>query len=252
MTTLLGFALLAALPPGGALAAEYSRRALLAGPVQLNDDVAAEVALSTPAVRRQQMCQLEIAFSTGAGRNSPASGGAVTLTAALLGDDGGRYTADIVNGATYPGGVRVKFVTLPPRNVALRRLVLLGRNVRQVSQVYWLEGMEKLSTGVDEDPLHCGKDRCRWNEAMDYCRGRGGRLLTLAELKAMYDYECGSAGACRDAFWSATEYAPFPRKAWYVNFADGSKVAVEKINLAYVRCIVPASGRYSPRAKRGK
>lgn len=249
---MLAFALLAALPPNGARAAEYSRRPLLTGSIQLEDDVAAEVALSTPAVRRRQMCQLEIAFSTGAGRNSLASGGAVALTATLLGDDGGRYTADIVNGDLYPGGVRAKFVSLPPRNVALRKLVLRGRNVRQVGQVYWLEGMEKLSTGVDEDPRHCGKDRCRWNEAMDYCSGRGGRLLTLSELKAMYEDECGSGEPCRDAFWSATEYAPFPRRAWYVDFADGSKVAAEKIQLAYVRCMVPASARYSPRAKRGK
>lgn len=245
-----GFALLSlAGLAAGAPAAEYSRRGLLDGPVTLENETAAEIALSTPVGRRQEMAQLEIAFSTAAGKYAfsrggvSSSGGAGTITATLLGDDGGRYSADSVNGDFYPGGVRIRFVSLPPRGVALRRLILRGRYVPPVLQVYWLEGREKLATGVDEDPRHCEERKCSWSEAMDYCRGRGGRLLTLAELKDMYRDKCPAGGECRGEFWSATEYAAFPRKAYYLDFDDGKSVAAEKINIAYVRCLVPASGR---------
>lgn len=240
----------------GAPAAEYSRRALLAGPVTLKDDADVEVMLAKPVGRRQEMAQLEIAFSTATGRyvysrggvSSP--GGAGMLTVTLLGDDGGRYTADIVNGKFYPGGVRARFVALPPRNTALRRLILRGRNLPEILQIYWLEGREKLATGVDEDLRHCEERKCSWSEAMDYCRARGGRLLSLSELKAMHADECGAGGTCADSFWSATEYAPFPRKAWYLDFSDGKSVAIEKTYTAFVRCIVPASGHYKPRGGR--
>lgn len=250
-------ALLALCAAGEAGAAEYSRRALLAGPVTAGEE-GVEVALSSPVARRQEMAQLEITFSSGAGKYSFSGGGissargAGALTVTMLGDGGGRYTADIVTGNFYEGGVVARFVTLPPRNAPLRRLLLKGRNVPPVAQVYWLEGREKRSTGVDEDAAHCGEDRCRWNEAMDYCRSRGGRLLTLAELRFLYDDECRGGAACRDAFWSSTEYAPFPRKAWYMDFSDGEKVAADKVRLLSVRCMVPASASYVPRARRGK
>ena len=85
---------------------------------------------------------------------------------------------------------------------------------------------------------------------MDYCRSRGGRLLTRTELADMYLDECGGGAACRDAFWSSTEYAPFPRKAWYVDFRDGKNVAEFKTYMAFVRCLVPAGAVY--RARGGK
>lgn len=240
---------------GEAAGSEYSRRALLPGPVTAGEEPV-EVALSSPVARRQEMAQLDIVFSSGTGKYSFSAGGvssargAGSLTVTLLGDDGGRYAADMVTGDFYEGGVRARFVTLPPRNAPLRRVLLRGRNVPPVAQVYWLEGREKRSTGVDEDAAHCGEDKCRWNEAMDYCRSRGGRLLTLNELKFLYDDECGGGAACSKAFWSSTEYARFPRKAWYVDFSDGGKVAAEKLRTAFVRCMVPASAAYVPKSRR--
>lgn len=241
----------------GAEAAEYSRQAVLSGPVIVKDDAVAEVLLSTPVSRRQEMAQLDIVFSTDTkvkyafsrgGISSPR--GAANLVVTLVGDDGSKYGADIVAGHFYANGVLTRFVTLPPRKVALRKMLLRGINVPPIRQIYWMEGREKLSTGVDESLTHCEEGRCRWNEAMDYCRSRGGRLLTLGELKAMFADQCGAGQKdCLGNFWASTEYAPFPRKAWYLDFRDGKGVVAEKIYTAYVRCIVPASAAYSARGK---
>ncbi|OGR40557.1 MAG: hypothetical protein A2X29_09610 [Elusimicrobia bacterium GWA2_64_40] len=248
--------LLGALPPRG-LAGEYSRQALLAGPVTVTDTAALAVPLTAAVSRRGEMAQLDIEFSTvsAAGYTFAEDGissarGRARLTVSLVSVKGEKYGADMVTGDFYSNGVRLKFITLPPLKVPLKKIVLSGTNVPPIKQVYWVEGREKLSTGVDEAASHCGKGECRWNEAMDYCRSRGGRLLTRTELADMYLDECGGGAACRDAFWSSTEYAPFPRKAWYVDFRDGKNVAEFKTYMAFVRCLVPAGAVY--RARGGK
>jgi len=241
--------LLAVLPLAGE-AAEYSSRPLLAAPVSVADDTVTEVQLPTPVSRRQEMAQLDIRFSTGTKvRYSFESGGigsargAASLLVTLVADDGKKYGADIVTGDFYPNGVQARFVTLPPRKTPLRKLLLRGRNLPPIEQIYWLEGREKLATGVDEDLAHCEEGKCRWREAMDYCRSRGGRLLTLAELKTMYFDVCAGK-ECRVNFWSSTEYAQFPRNAWYVDFSDGKGVSALKTYSANVRCMVPAGAAY--------
>ncbi|OGR81052.1 MAG: hypothetical protein A2X32_08905 [Elusimicrobia bacterium GWC2_64_44] len=242
----------------GAGAAEYSRQAMLSGPVTVKDNAAAEVPLAAPVSRRQEMAQLDIVFSTdAAGKYSFSRGGissprgAVNLVVTLVADDGAKYVADIVTGDFYANGVLARFAVLPPRRVALRKMLLRGLNVPPIRQIYWVEGRERRSTGVDETLTHCEEGKCRWNEAMDYCRSRGGRLLSLAELKAMFADQCAAGGEdCREGFWSSTEYAPFPRKAWYLDFSDGKGVAAEKIYNAHVRCMVPASAAYTARDER--
>ena len=245
--------LLGVLPLGG-MATEYSRQPILAAPVIVKDDSACEVLLSTPVSRRHDMVQLDIVFSTDAGARYTfrkdgisSARGSVNLVVTLVGDNREQYSADIVMGNFHDGGVLPKFVTLPPRKVPLRKMILRGINVPPIKQIYWVEGREKLSSsGVDEDLSHCGDGNCRWREAMDYCRSRGGRLLTLDELKIMYADECVGRDReeCRVKYWSSTEYALFPRKAWYVDFNDGKAVSESKINIAYVRCIVPAGAVY--------
>jgi len=206
------------------------------------------------------MAQLEIVFSTDSAvkysftRDGISSArGPVRLTVALVSAKGERYSADIVTGKFRANSVQPKFITLPPLKVPLRKLVLRGRNVPPIEQVYLVEGREKLSTGVDEDLSHCETGECRWNEAMDYCRSRGGRLLTREELKIMYADECEGRDlqACRAGYWSSTEYAVFPRKAWYVNFRDGNGVVALKTYSAFVRCLVPAGAVYRARGQSG-
>lgn len=230
-----------------AAAADYSRTPLLAGPVSVKNDSVAEVALSTPVSRRQEMAQLYIEFAESPGYSVTRDGistprGLASLVVTLSGDDGWRYTADIANGSFQANGVMPKFVMLPPRGVRLRRMTLRGMNVPPIKQIYWVEGREKLSApGTDEDLSNCERRRCGWREAMDYCASRGGRLLGIAELKLMYAKECAGKDleVCRTDYWSSAEYAPFPRKAWYVDFRDGEAVPVLKTRLADVRCLVP-------------
>lgn len=239
--------------PAAGPAAEYVRRPLLSAPVTLADDAALEVQLSTPVSRGGEMAQLDIVFAAdgAAGYTFTKDGiisptGPARLTATLVSDNGAEYGADIVTGVFYDNGVRPRFVKLPPRRVPLRRLLLRGRNVPPISQIYWVEGREKLASGVDEDLAHCEEGKCGWREAMDYCRSRGGRLLTRLELKAMYDDECRGAErpGCGAGYWSSSEYAQFPRKAWYVDFEDGKSVAALKTYTAFVRCLVPAGASY--------
>jgi len=249
--------LLGALPPGGG-AAEYVRQALLAGPVVVGDDAVLEVQLVNPVSRRSEMVQLDIVFSTDNavkyaftkdGISSPR--GPARLAVTLVSGKGDQYSADIVMGTFYANGVLPKFTTLPPLKVPLRKMLLRGRNVPPIKQVYWVEGREKLSTGVDEDLSHCETGECRWHEAMDYCISRGGRLLTKGELKTMYADECQGRDlpACRAGYWSSTEYAAFPRKAWYVDFRDGNGVVELKTYSAFVRCLVPAGAVYRSRKR---
>ena len=248
--------LLLALFGGGPVAggaAEYSRQAVLAAPVSAKDGAVFEVPLSTPVSRRRDMAQLEIVFSrdslakyTFARGGISSADGPADLVVTLIGDNGLKYSADIVNGQVYASGVFAKFVIVPPRKVTFRKMSLRGRNVPLIEQIYWLEGREKLATGVDEKLTHCEEGKCSWREAMDYCGSRGGRLLTRTELNSMYMDECGGRGpeTCRARYWSSEEYAPFPRKAWYVDFSDGKGVSAFKIQTAYVRCMVPAGAAY--------
>jgi hypothetical protein len=198
------------------------------------------------------MAQLDIVFSTEAlGKYTVKPGGmvsargAVNLAVTFAGDNGEKYSADTVTGDFYADGVLAKFVSLPPRNVPLRRISLRGMNVPPIKQIYWVEGREKLS-GEDENLAHCEKGKCGWREAMDYCRSRGGRLLRLAELRTMYSDECAGRELeeCGAGYWSSNEYAAFPRKAWYMDFSDGESVSALKSYTAYVRCIVPAKAVY--------
>ena len=245
--------LLGALPQRGG-AGEYSRQALLAGPAAVADGAVLALPLAAAVSRRGEMVQLDVEFATesAAGYTFARDGissarGRTRLTVSLASVKGEKYGADIVNGGFHANGVRLKFITLPPLKVPLKKLLLSGANVPPIKQVYWVEGREKLSTGVDEAPAHCGDGKCRWNEAMDYCRSLGGRLLSKTELADMYLDECGGGAACRDAFWSSTEYAPFPRKAWYVDFRNGKGVAAFKTYSAFVRCMVPAGAVYRGR-----
>lgn len=198
------------------------------------------------------MVQLDIVFSTEAAAKYTvtrgvmvSSRGAVNLAVTLAGVNGEKFTADIVTGDFSGGGVLVKFISLPPRNAPFHKIYLRGINVPPIKQIYWVEGREKLS-GVDEDLAHCEQRKCGWREAMDYCRSRGGRLLRLAELKTMFADECAGRELeeCGAGYWSADEYAAFPRKAWYVDFSDGEAVSAFKSHAAYVRCIVPAGAVY--------
>lgn len=235
--------------PLAVAAGEYARTPLLAGPVTVKNDSVTDVQLSTPVSRRQDMAQLDIEFAEGGGYSVTRDGiltprGLAGLVVTLAGDDGWKYTADIVNGSFHANGVMPKFVMPPPRNVRLRKMTLRGMNVPVIKQIYWVEGREKLSVpGTDEDLSNCERRRCGWREAMDYCASRGGRLLTMAELKLMYARECAGKDleTCHTGYWSSAEYAPFPRKAWYIDFRDGRAVSALKTYLADVRCLVPKS-----------
>lgn len=233
---------------GNAPAADYSRVPLLTAPLSVRDEVPVEVILPAPVSRHYEMAQLDVVFSTGVkvtgtlksgGFN--AGLGVTTLVIALTTADGGEYVTENVIGRYYPNGVLPKFRTLPPRKMPLRKMRVRGRNVPQIMQVYWVEGREKRSdAGANDDPSRCDRDKCNWREAADYCSGKDGRLLTVAELKDLYAGECRGKDLyeCKADYWSSAEYAHFPRKAWLVDFTSGEERTALKTSKAYVRCIV--------------
>jgi hypothetical protein len=235
--------------PRAAPAADYARKALLTGTLTVRDSGPAEAALAGPLSRRYDMAQLDVVFSTDTkvkytlergGFSSTL--GVTTLVVTFVAADGKRYDTDIVIGRFYANGVLPRFKTLPPRNVPLRKIIVSGMNVPPIRQIYWLDGREKLS-GETEDAANCAEGKCRWREAADYCASRGGRLLTVAELKNMYAAECEGRelDACRAWYWAAAEYAQYPRNAWYVDFMYGQAAAAPKTTTAYVRCFVPSA-----------
>lgn len=246
LSLLLGFL------AGVAAAGEYSRRPLLSAPAAVRAEAPLELRLAAPVALFGEAAQLEVVFSSAAGFVFSGQGiisarGRADLTLTLVSDGGEAYTAHMTGGDFYPGGVRCRFSAPPRRKVPLRRLLLNGRNLPPIEQVYWVEGREKLSGAVpDENVAHCEKGKCDWREAMDYCHGRGGRLLTRVELNAMYFDECaaGAGAGCGRNYWASEEYAQFARKAWYVNFGDGAAAPALKTRQFYVRCLVPAGAVY--------
>ncbi|HOI43756.1 MAG TPA: hypothetical protein PK523_12505, partial [Elusimicrobiales bacterium] len=235
-----------ACPAGYAPAADYSRMPLLTAPLSVRDEADAEVILAAPVSRHYEMAQLDVVFSTGVkvtgtlkngGFN--AGLGVTTMVIALVTADGREYVTENVIGRFYPNGVLPKFRTLPPRKMPLRKMTIRGRNIPPITQIYWVEGREKRSEEND-DPSRCSRGVCNWNEAADYCSSEEGRLLTVAELKDLYAGTCRGKDLyeCKADYWSAAEYAHFPRKAWLVDFTSGEERTALKTAKAYVRCVV--------------
>lgn len=79
--------------------------------------------------------------------------------------------------------------------------------------------------------------------ALEWCESVGGRLPTVKELLALTDYNakypCTSLpGTISDAYWSASTYALFTSKAWYVDFSVGEVCALyKKVNGLSVRAV---------------
>lgn len=240
-----------------AACAGYSRRPLLEAPVAVREDAALELKLVSPVALFGEAAQLEVVFSSAAGfvfseEGISSARGRADLALTLAADGGAAYTAHLVGGDFSADRVLCRFSVPPRRKVPLRRLRLAGRNLPPIAQIYWVEGREKRSEpGTDETLKHCEEGRCDWREAMDYCHSRGGRLLTRAELNAMYFDECasGAGSGCGNEYWSSEEYSRFTRNAWYVGFDDGKPVAALKTRQAHVRCLVPAGAVYRSRKK---
>ena len=84
---------------------------------------------------------------------------------------------------------------------------------------------------VDESPR-----KRTWEEAVDYCDFKNGRLPTAKELKSAYGSKIKDAFK-KDYYWSYTEYSGDFEHAMYVNFDDGSSHHSPKTFKMQVRCV---------------
>ncbi|MFQ5560235.1 MAG: DUF1566 domain-containing protein [Nitrospinota bacterium] len=99
-----------------------------------------------------------------------------------------------------------------------------------------------------------GSSQMTWADAMNYCNTlyfgeknlSDWRLPTLLELLSIVDYSEDNPsiskkffpGTRPDFYWSSTQYAPFNKMAWYVDFRFGTAGYYRfKTNKYYVRCV---------------
>lgn len=79
---------------------------------------------------------------------------------------------------------------------------------------------------------------CTWNQAMDYCKREGSRLLTSAEIINIYDSVCNKTGPkseyCDRRHWSSE---PYTANSWLTYFHYRSGVSSDKSETSYVRCV---------------
>ncbi|MDQ1340000.1 MAG: hypothetical protein QG567_1156 [Campylobacterota bacterium] len=94
-----------------------------------------------------------------------------------------------------------------------------------------LSYLESAQWIVDESPR-----KRTWEEAVDYCDFKGGKLPTIKELKNASLNPIKEAFK-KDYYWSSTEYFGDPEKAYYVNFYDSSSHYSPKTFKMYVRCV---------------
>ena len=86
---------------------------------------------------------------------------------------------------------------------------------------------------IDESPR-----KRTWEEAIDYCDAKGGRLPTIAELKSAYTSPIKDAFK-KDYYWSVSEYTYDFDQAFYLYFYDGNSFHSPKNFKMYVRCVKP-------------
>ncbi len=103
--------------------------------------------------------------------------------------------------------------------LALAASVMLGTSL-QAAQ--WL---------VDESPR-----KRTWEEAVDYCDFKGGRLPSAKDLKSAYNSKIKEAFK-KDYYWSYSEFTGDFEQALYVNFMDGSSHHSPKTFKMQVRCV---------------
>ena len=84
---------------------------------------------------------------------------------------------------------------------------------------------------IDESPR-----KRTWEEAIDYCDYKGGRLPTIAELKSAYTSPIKDAFR-KDFYWSVSEYTNDFDQAIYLNFYDGASFHSPKTFKMQVRCV---------------
>ncbi|HBA62195.1 MAG TPA: hypothetical protein DCZ92_15550 [Elusimicrobia bacterium] len=91
-------------------------------------------------------------------------------------------------------------------------------------------------------PVDCGRKFCNWEQAADYCKSRGGRLPTRAELQKIWNSECAArAGArgCARWYWSSEEKGG--ERNWAVDFETGAERSYPKVSGGVVRCAARAT-----------
>lgn len=92
----------------------------------------------------------------------------------------------------------------------------------QIEAAQWL---------VDESPR-----KRTWEEAVDYCDFKGGKLPTISELKSAASHPIAEAFK-KDFYWSYTEYSGDYDQAYYLNFQDSSSFHSPKNFKMHVRCV---------------
>jgi hypothetical protein len=91
--------------------------------------------------------------------------------------------------------------------------------------------MEAAQWLVDESPR-----KRTWEEAIDYCDWKGGRLPSVSELKSAYNNPIKEAFK-RDFYWSSSENSNDFDQAFYLNFHDGASFYSPKTFKMQVRCV---------------
>ena len=84
---------------------------------------------------------------------------------------------------------------------------------------------------IDESPR-----KRTWEEAIDYCDFKGGRLPTISELKSAYSSPIKDAFK-KDYYWSSSEFTHDYDQAFYLYFYDGSSFHSPKEFKLNVRCV---------------
>ncbi len=84
---------------------------------------------------------------------------------------------------------------------------------------------------IDESPR-----KRTWEEAIDYCDDKGGRLPTIAELKSAYSSPIKDAFK-KDYYWSVSEFTQDFDQGFYLYFYDGSSFHSPKGFKMNVRCV---------------
>lgn len=137
--------LLLVLPTHG-IAGAFTQEALLNTPITVKDDIPTEIQIQEPLSRNFNAVELDVAFDTSTiieyiyrtgGMN--LSSGLAELNITFVSESGVRYSTKKAIDRFYLSEVWLRFENLPPKDVSLKSIIVTGKNLPRINQIYWFD-----------------------------------------------------------------------------------------------------------------